>query len=202
MELRLTKARISFANGLWHKSAAVENGTPKHNCDFIVIDGATKVEKKTADGKWVSTTLAQAERDVALEAFKGDAKKATAWLEDLDARQKSIRNGNKNKDKAGEVRDGYEGNWYVHGTSKTRMPVYRADKSIVDSEEDSPIYSGCYVTARVSLYANLKAGQKGVFASLQGTQFHSDGDAFGGGRAASSDDFDEVTEGADADEFA
>lgn len=200
MELRLTKARISFANGLWHKSAAVENGTPKHNCDFIVTD-ATKVEKQV-NGKWVETTLAQAERDVALEAFKNDAKKATAWLEDLDARQKSIRNGNKNKDKSGEVRDGYEGNWYVHATSKTRMPVYRGDKTVVDREEDSPIYSGCYVQARVSLYANLKTGQKGVFASLQGTLFHGDGDAFGGGRPAAADDFDEVTEGADAADFA
>jgi hypothetical protein len=112
-----------------------------------------------------------------------------------------VREGNKNKDKAGDIRTGYEGNLYVHATSKTRMPVYRGDRSEVTEESASPIYSGCYVNARVSLYGNLKPGQKGLFASLQGTQFAGDGDAFGGGRRADAADFDEVAEGVDADDF-
>ena len=199
MDLRLTNVRISFANGLWNKSAAVEGSTPTYGCDYIV--GAdSKVERKTADGKWVVTTLAEAEKLTAVDHFKGDAKKAAAWMEDLDARQKSIRNGNKNKDKAGEIRDGYEGNWYVAAKSKDRMPVYRGDRSEVKEEADSPIYSGCYVNARVSIYVNPKPGQKGIFASLQGTQFLRDGDAFGGGRAAGADDFEPVTEGAGAED--
>jgi Protein of unknown function (DUF2815) len=200
MDIRISNARISFANGLWNASAAVEGGIPKYNCDFIVTPDS-KVERKTAEGKWAGTTLKEAQRLVAEEAFKGDAKKATAWFEDLDARQKSCRDGNKNKDKSGDVRQGYEGNLYVHATSKTLMPVYRGDKSIVAREEDSPVYSGCYVNARVSLYANLKPGQKGLFASLQGTQFAKDGDSFGGGAKASADDFEEVAEGSDASDF-
>lgn len=200
MDLRLTKARISFANGLWNASAAVEGGTPKFGCDFIVSP-ETRVERKTADGKWVATSLKEAQALTAAEAFKGDAKKAQAWFDDLDARQRSVREGNKNKDKAGDIRTGYEGNLYIAAKSKTRMPVYRGDRTEVTSEDASPVYSGCYVNARVSLYCNLKPGQKGLFASLQGTQFHSDGDAFGGGAKASSDDFEEVTEGADAGDF-
>lgn len=200
MDIRLSNARISFANGLWNASAAVEGGIPKYNCDFIVSP-ETKVERKTPDGKWVVTTLKEAQQLVALDAFKNDSKKAIAWLDDLDARQKSVRVGDKNKDKAGDVRQGYEGNLYVHATSKTLMPVYRGDKSLVAREEDSPIYSGCYVNARVSLYANLKPGQKGLFASLQGTQFAKDGDAFGGGAKASADDFEEVSAGSDASDF-
>lgn len=200
MDLRITKARISYANGLWTASSAVEGGTPKYNCDFIVGPD-TKVERRTADGKWVTTTLKEAQELTAAEAFKGDKKKALSWFEDLDARQKSVRSGDKNKGKDGEVRQGYAGCQYVHATAKTRMPVYRADRTPVDSEESSPIYSGCYVVARVSLYCNMKPGQKGMFASLQGTQFHSDGDAFGGGRAASGDDFEEITEGAEAEDF-
>lgn len=206
MELRLTRARISFANGLYQASSAVAGGVPKYNCDFI-IGPDTKVEKKTADGKWVETTLAAAEKEVALEAFKGDKKKADAWFATLDARQRSHRNGDLNLDKAGDVRNGYEGCWYLHPTSKTRMPIYRADKSVVafDGEGNpinNPIYSGCYVNARVSLYANLVPGKKGVFASLGGTQYAGEGAAFGGGRAADDDDFEDVSTGADAGDFA
>ena len=197
MDIRISNARISFANGLWNASAAVEGGIPKYNCDFIVTPDS-KVERKTAEGKWVSTSLKEAQRLVAEEAFKGDAKKASAWFEDLDARQKSVRVGDKNKDKAGDVRQGYEGNLYVHATSKTLMPVYRGDKSIVAREEDSPIYSGCYVNMQVELWAQENTNGKGLRATLLGIQKVRDGDAFGGGSAPNADDFGEVTEGADA----
>jgi hypothetical protein len=201
MDLRITKARISFANGLFNASAAVEGGLAKYGCDFIVTPEST-VERKGTDGKWIKTTLKDAQALTAAEAFKGDAKKAAAWFEDLDARQRSVRDGNKNKDKAGDIRDGYEGNLYIAAKSKTRMPVYTRDLREVHDEADSPIYSGSHVVARVSLYCNLKPGQKGMFASLQGTQFHSDGDAFGGGTKAGAGDFEPVTEGADSSDFA
>ena len=201
MDIRLLNARISFANGLWVKSVAVAGGTPKHNCDYIVTDD-TKVQYRNAGGAWVDTNLVEVQRLVALDAFKGDAKKATAWFDKLDSRQKSVRDGDKNTDKSGDVRDGYEGNWYVHATSSTHMPVLRGDRTEVHTAEESPVYSGCYVNARVSLYANMKAGQQGMFASLQGTQFSKAGDSFGGGAKASADDFDDVAEGADAGDFA
>jgi hypothetical protein len=200
MDLRLSNARISFAPGLWTPSAAVVGGLLKYNCDFIVSPD-TKVERKDATGTWVKTTLAEAQKLVRIEAFKGNATKADAWFEDLETSKKSVRVGDKNKDKAGDVRPGYAGNLYVHATSKTRMPVYRGDRTEVTDEASSPVYSGCYVNARVSLYANLAPGKQGLFASLQGTQFARDGDSFGGGAKASAADFDEVTEGADAPDF-
>lgn len=200
MDLRITRARISFANGLFNASVAVEGGVPKFGCDFIV-DPESTVERKGADGKWIKTTLKEAQALTANEAFKGDAKKATAWFEDLDARQRSVRDGNKNKDKAGDVREGYEGNLYVAAKSKTRMPVYTKTLAEVHDEASSPIYSGCYVNARVSLYCNMKPGQKGLFASLQGTQFHSGGGFLGGGAKAGAGDFEPVTDGADSPDF-
>lgn len=202
MELRLKNTRISFAQGLWKKSAAVETATPKHNCDYI-LDDKSVVEMKNAEGKWVVVRggIKEAEKLTVVDAFKGNAAKAKEWFDELNANQRSVRDGNKNKGKDGEVRDGYVGNMYVHATSETRMPVLDAQAREVASEEDSPIYSGCYVTARVSLYANLKPGKKGVFASMQGTQFTGEGDAFGGGRRAAREDF-EPAEGADAGDFA
>lgn len=203
MELRLDNARISFAQGLWNPSAAVENGTKKYNCDFIITD-ETKVLKRAPDGKgWVPTTIGAAQTEVVVESFKGDKAKAKEWFDDLQRNQKSVRDGNKNKNKAGDVREGYEGCTYVHATSKSFKPVYNADRTAVKDEQSSPIFSGCYVSARVDLYVNRKAGQIGVFASLAGTQFLREGDRIGGGGStAGADEFEDASAGADAEEFA
>ena len=200
MDIRLKNARISYAKGLWKKSAAVEGAEPKYNCDFIIIAGKTVVEKKVEGKGWVPTTIKAVEQAVALEAFKGNQEKATEWFNDLTRQQRSIRDGNKQR--AGdEVRDGYKDNLYVHVTSTTRMPVLNAQAQEVASEDDSPVYSGCYVTARVSIYANTKPQTRGVFASLQGTQYTGEGDAFGGNRRAAREDF-EAADGASAEDYA
>jgi hypothetical protein len=68
-------------------------------------------------------------------------------------------------------------------------------------ERQCPIYSGCYVSALVEFYADSRYGD-GVFCKLVGIQFYGDGDAFSGGAPASADEFDTVTEGADASDFA
>ena len=190
IELRLTNSRISFAEGLWRKSTAVEGGIPKHNVDFIVSPD-TLIERKTTEGKWVKTTLAEAQELERIAAFKGDKAKANAWFEDLDSRQKSVRVGNKNKDRSGEVRDGYADMLYVHATAakQSEFNIYNANAERVADRSKDPIYSGCYVIARIQLYCNLKRERAGLFCGLQGVQFYKDGDAFGGGRAASEDDF-------------
>lgn len=200
MDLRIKNARISFAHGLWNKSAATETAEPKYSCDYIIVPGAT-VEMKLPDGTWKPTTLLEAEQAALLEAFKGDKKKAAAFFDKLEASKRAIRNGDKNTDRNGDVRDGYAGSWYIAPKSKTRMPVYNKDRSEVTSEADSPVYSGCYVNARLSLYVNLAPGKQGVFASMQGTQFAADGDAFGGGRKAGADEFDNIADGVDATDF-
>lgn len=201
MDIRLDNARISFAQGLWTASSATQDGVKKYNCDFIITEETKVLMRSDQNAPWQETTIEKCEQQVALDAFKGDKQKAVAFFNKLDGRQRSVRDGNKQTDKGGEVRDGYADRKYVHATSKTRMPVYDGNAKPVAAEENSPIYSGCYVRARISLYANLKSGQQGVFASLQGTQFMKDGDAFGGGRAASQDDFEAVA-GADAEDFA
>lgn len=198
LELRLDNARIGFAQGLFKKSAFEEGQIEKYGSDFIVTP-ETKVLKLAGD-KWVATTLGAAQAEVATEAFKGDKAKAKSWFEDLTANQKSVRDGNKKKDKAGEVRDGYAGNLYVSAKNTTRPTTLNRDRTPV-TEEDGVIYSGCYVNARISLYANTDPKRKGVFASLGGVQFNADGDSFGGARVAQASEFD-VVEGADAGEFA
>jgi hypothetical protein len=65
------------------------------------------------------------------------------------------------------------------------------------------IYSGCFVNAQIDIWAQDNGFGKRINCTLAGVQFAADGDAFGGGRPASADDFDDLGDlgGADADDF-
>ena len=65
-------------------------------------------------------------------------------------------------------------------------------------EADGRPYSGCYVNATVELWAQQNTTGRGMRAELLGVQFLRDGDAFAAGSKPSEDDFDDVSEGADA----
>lgn len=57
------------------------------------------------------------------------------------------------------------------------------------TEDSGKPYAGCYVNASVDIYA--QDGQNGgIRCSLRGVQFVKDGEAFGGGRPASPDEFE------------
>jgi hypothetical protein len=74
--------------------------------------------------------------------------------------------------------------------------VYDARRNKVTDPNQNPIYRGCYVNAVVEIYADDRYST-GVFCKLVGIQFRRDGDAFGSAPARP-DDFEEMTEGADA----
>ncbi|ADZ41834.1 TPA: DUF2815 family protein [Yersinia enterocolitica] len=93
--------------------------------------------------------------------------------------------------------DGYPGNMYIAASNKARPLVLDRDKSPLTAADGRP-YSGCFVNATITIFAYDNQG-KGISASLGGVQFFKDGDAFAGGGIASEDDFDEITEGADAE---
>ncbi|MWN55950.1 ssDNA-binding protein, partial [Escherichia coli] len=59
--------------------------------------------------------------------------------------------------------------------------------------------AGCYVNAVIDIWAQDNNFGKRINASLGGVQFLRDGDAFAGGGVASADDFDDISEGADAE---
>lgn len=193
MKIKLVNARVAFAHGLFKAEAFEEGATPKFGADFL-IGPDTKCFEIKADKTAAPITMKEAELTVAKEAWKD---KAQAMLDDFEGRQKSYRNGNKRTDKNGEVYDGYEGVWYVTAKSPTRPGLFGADRRPL-TEEDGVIYSGCYVDVIFDLYANTKPKTRGIFAGLTGVQFRADGEAFGGGRPASADDFDDISDGAGA----
>jgi len=88
-----------------------------------------------------------------------------------------------------EKYDGFEGMVYVSAGGKTRPLIIDTNKTPLVEEDGKP-YAGCYVNASIELYAQ-KDGKR-INASLKGVQFVADGDSFGGGGAASLDEFDEI----------
>lgn len=86
--------------------------------------------------------------------------------------------------------DGYAGCMSIKASSAKRPLVIGKDKSPL-SEDDNVIYSGCYVNAIISLWAQNNQFGKRINASLEAVQFAKDGEPFGdGGSKASVDDFD------------
>jgi hypothetical protein len=79
--------------------------------------------------------------------------------------------------------------------------VIDRDRSPLSAKSGRP-YAGCFVNASIELWAQDNNYGQRVNAQLRGIQFYADGDSFSAGRPADADEFEEVTEGAGADDFA
>lgn len=95
--------------------------------------------------------------------------------------------------------DGYEGHMALRAKRASRPMVLDRDKTPLTSADGKP-YAGCYVDATVEIFAYTNTGN-GISAQLRGVQFRKDGDAFGGGSPVSEDEFDDLGEGADAEDY-
>jgi len=132
----------------------------------------------------------------------GKAKWGAKWpaiKKELEAGGKMlIQDGNKKASQAG-----YEGMLYVNASNSVRPLVLDRDKTPLAAGDGKP-YAGCKVNAIIDVWAqdNNEFGKR-LNGQLQGVQFVEDGDAFGaGGKAADVSDFDEIADGADADDLA
>ena len=94
--------------------------------------------------------------------------------------------------------DGFDGMFFISARNTSRPLVLDRDKSELGKASGKP-YAGCQVNGSVEIWAQDNGYGKRINASLRGVQFVKDGDAFGGGAPASADEFDSVSEGADAD---
>jgi hypothetical protein len=179
MKIKLQNVRLSFP-GLFKAEPFKPGDDPKFKATFLVEKGspqAAAVEAailETAKFKWG----AKAEKII-----------------------NGIRNNpNKFCCQDGDTRsyDGYEGMLAISAKSTIRPLVIDRDRSPL-AEEDGKPYAGCYVNASVEFFAYENSGN-GISAQLAGVQFVRDGDAFGGGRAADPDEFDDLGEGADTED--
>lgn len=96
--------------------------------------------------------------------------------------------------------EGFEGNLFVSARNKTRPRVIDRDKSPLAAADGKP-YAGCYVNASVEIWAQDNQWGKRLNATLRGVQFYDDGDAFSGGGVADVDEFDDLGQGAEAEDL-
>lgn len=95
---------------------------------------------------------------------------------------------------------GYEGNMFLNSRNTVRPLVIDRDKTPLAATDGKP-YAGCYVHASIELWCQDNNFGKRINATLRGVQFFKDGDAFAGGGTASEDEFEDIEEGAYADDL-
>lgn len=135
----------------------------------------------------------------------------------MDKGKKCLRNGNSKLSKEGRISNGYEGMMYLVAKN-SKKPVIIANRffngkpvhldeqggTFIDGHKTdvgfpcTPPYGGCYVNAKVEVYAMNKPGIQGIYATLLAVQFHADGESFGGGGMPSADGFEEGDFGSEA----
>jgi hypothetical protein len=192
--LRLEKVRVSFAEQIYTPKA-FEDGVAKYGCDSLMVEGS-RVMKKISAGKWVETDIPTVMLDLANELFKG---KGAPWLKALEPSKKFYRDGDLRLTKGGEPYAEYVGIHYVTAKNKIKPKTIDNLKNEIGPESGKP-YSGCYCNVQIDVYGIADPKKKGIHATLLGVQYLHDGDAFGGGsRTADLDDFESISEGADAD---
>lgn len=184
--LLLKDVRVAFAQGLFEASVVGTdpNAKPRYGASFLVPPDhpqmkeiEEKIEAVTLD-KWKAKGAAM------LTALK---KKDKTCLHDGD-------------DKANY--DGYPGNLYITAASQESAPptILNPDRTPW-KKGDKKIYSGCRVNVSMELWAQDNSFGQRVNATVRGVQFYRDGDSFSAATAASSDEFEEVTDGNDAADF-
>jgi hypothetical protein len=90
--------------------------------------------------------------------------------------------------------DGYQGKWALSAKRpKDSGPpkVVDLDPSVTIGAEEGRVYGGCYVNAKVQLWAQVKGkGAPGMRCSLVSVQFKADGDSFGGAPVSNTEGFE------------
>lgn len=181
MKIKLENVRLAFPT-LFEAKTVNGEGEPAFSAAFLMPpdhpgvktlnDGIEAVGKDKWGAKWP-------------DIKKGMVKADKTCLHDGDAKAEYA---------------GFPDNLYVSSRNKTRPLVIDRDRSPLTAQDGKP-YAGCYVNASIELWAQDNNYGKRINASLRGVQFHRDGDAFAGGGAASEDEFDDIAEGATADDL-
>lgn len=180
MEVHLKNVRLAFP-ALFEAKAVAGSDSAKYSAAFLFEKGSVTYKNLTA-----------AELAVAKEKWGA---KAESVLKTIVASAKQlVKDGDSKAEYAG-----YEGLFFVNSSNSARPTVVDGQRAPLTAADGKP-YGGCYVNAIVDVWAQDNQYGKRINASLKGVQFLKDGDPFGAGGVASADQFDEVDDGANADD--
>lgn len=137
----------------------------------------------------------------------------------MDKGKKCLRNGDQKLTKEGAVADGYGGMRFLVAKNKVRPVViakrfhngkpvhlneqgqtFQDGQSVTVPFECTVPYGGCYVNAKIEIYAMNKTLQ-GIFANLIAVQYEDKGEAFGGGGTPNAEGFEEGEDDGGGDAF-
>ena len=181
MKVKLNNVRLAFPQ-LFEAKTVNGEGEPAFSASFLMDPKHPGIKELKA----------------AMEAV-GQSKWGAKWptvKKEIETKDRlALHDGDTKADYAG-----FEGNFFVSARNKTRPLVIDRDKSPLTAADGRP-YAGCYVHASIELWCQDNAYGKRINASLRGVQFYKDGDAFAGGGAASDDEFDDIEDGATADDL-
>lgn len=182
--IQLKGARLAFPN-LFEPSTVNGEGDPRFSAALIIPTDHPQVEEIKSK----------------MEAVGKDK-----WKDKWPAIKTSLEKQDKTALHDGDTKPqyaGFPGNLFINAASPENAPptVVDRDKSPLSARSGRP-YPGCYVNASIEFWAQDNGYGKRINAQLRGVQFFKDGDAFSGARPADADEFDDVSDGSDADDFA
>lgn len=184
--VQLKHVRIAFIDDLFEPAQYEGQGDFRHTATFIVEPGS--------------------ENDKAIQAaIKAEAtalwgKKADAFLEDMRTNKNKFSYIKNKKDKSGEVYEGFENMYALSSVRKAKdgAPLFlhkvkdpATGKAQRLTGKEGVIYAGCYVNAKVEMWAQ-SGTYSGMRCGLLGVQFDDHGDSFGGASRPTDDGFDAV----------
>jgi hypothetical protein len=180
----LKNVRLAFPN-LFEPTTVAGEGKPRYSATLLIPADHPQIEEIRA-----------AQNAIAKEKWRD---KAAAIVRGLDKQDKLALHDGDTKSKY----DGFPGNFFVSAAAQENAAptVIDRDRSPLSAKSGRP-YAGCFVNASIELWAQDNNYGQRVNAQLRGIQFYADGDSFSAGRPADADEFEEVTEGAGADDFA
>ena len=193
MILMLNDVRLSFAE-VFVPKAFEDGGEPAYSAVLIIDPKVTRAFEIGEAKKMTPVKLMDAVTKVAKDKWGA---KTDGILAELIAKNRVCFMAGPKKNASGEAYSGFEGMYHISTRGKLRPLLLGKDKSPV-TQQDGVIYSGCYVNASIEMWTQDNKWGKRVNASLRGAQFVRDGDAFGGGAPASTDEFEDLSVGGDS----
>lgn len=188
MKIQLSNVRLAFAQ-IFEAVKFQGQGDAAFSATFIL------------DPKANADTIKAINAGVEAVANEKWAGKAKAILNELKKKGNVCYKPEPKANEAGEVYDGFEDMHHISTRGKVRPTVIDRQKQPLTAADGKP-YSGCYVNASIELWAQDNQFGKRINATLRGVQFVRDGDAFGGGTPASTDEFEDLGEGAEEEALA
>jgi len=178
MKFKLKNVRLAFADIF---AAKAFQGSPDARFGASLL-----IDPKDPQVK----DLKKAMKELAIEKW---GKKGSEIFEQLYSKEKTcLRDGN---DDSCIKYDGFEDMFYIKASSKVKPTILDRDGVTRLEEIDGKPYSGCHVYATIDLWCQDNSFGKRINAQLTGVQFFKDGDSFSGGRPASLEDFEDLSDG-------